>query len=204
MRTHWLIIASLLLYAGTINSQSNRAYCAQEITWFGIDYSQAYFIDDKAFPDPSKLTDKLFYEWNNFVFKEPKKFNIEKAFNKRNVLYSTSYINNRNTEIDINKRVGNFWFQEGYLNNDSIQEIISSYKLPKHNSGVGLVFIVMSLDKPQRIAEYWVTFFDIESKEILLTRQINGAPGGAGIRNYWANSFYNALVKAEREMGFVY
>jgi len=204
MKTYWLIIVSLVLFAGTANAQSNKAYCAQEITWFGLDYSQAYFIDDVAFPSPYRLKDELFLEWNNFVFKEPKKFDIKHAFNKRHVSYSTDYISSRNSEVDIDKRVGNYWLQEDYLSIDSIQEIVSSYQLPENNSGVGLVFIVESLDKPNRRGVYWVTFFDIETKEIMLTEQIIGIPGGGGIRNYWANSFYNALIKAGRDMGFVF
>ncbi len=204
MKIYWIIIISIFLFAGTVNSQSNKAYCAQEITWFGLDYSQAYFIDDNAFPNPYKLKDELFLEWNNFVFKEPKKFDIKHAFNKRHVSYSTDYINSRNSDVDINKRVGDFWFQEGYFNTDSIQNIIDSYQFSENSPGVGLVFIVESLDKPNRRGIYWVAFFDIKTKQVLLTEQVIGVPGGAGIRNYWANSFYNALIKAGREMGFVF
>ena len=204
MKTLLLLITSLILFVGVANSQANKAYCAQEITWYGLDYSQAYFVDDLAFPDPDKLKDKLFLEWNNFVFKEKKKFDIAQTFNKRDVIYSTSYINSRNKEVDVVKCVGNVWFQQEYLNNDSIQKILYSYKLPENNAGVGLVFIVEMLDKPNRRGIYWVTFFDIETKQILITEQIIGVPGGAGIRNYWANSFYRALDEAGKSMGFVF
>jgi hypothetical protein len=204
MKTYWIIIIFLFSFTGTANSQSNKAFYAQEITWFGLDFSQAYFIDDVAFPNPTRLKDELFLEWNNFVFKEPRKFDIKKAFNKRGVSYSTSYINSRNEEVNINKRVGNFWLQENYFNGDTIQNIVASYNLLKNNSGVGLVFIVESLDKPNKRGIYWVTFFDIETKKVLLTEQIIGIPGGAGLRNYWANSFYSALIKAGRTMGFIF
>ena len=204
MKTYWIIIISLFLFTGTANSQSNKAYCAQEITWFGLDYSQAYFIDDMAFPSPYRLKDELFIEWNNFDFKEPKNFDIKYAFNKRHVSYSTDYINSRNSEADINKRVGDFWFQEGYFNTDSIQKIIHSYQIPENNAGIGLVFIVENLDKPNRRGIYWVTFFDTETKQVLMTEQIIGIPSGGGTRNYWANSFYNALIKSGSAMGFVF
>ncbi|MFK5856085.1 MAG: hypothetical protein QM503_08150 [Bacteroidota bacterium] len=204
MKTLWLTISFIVALSEVSFSQSNKAYCVQEITWFGIDYSQAYFIDDKAFPDPDKLKDVYFLAWNNFVFKEANKYDISRFFNKKEVFFSTSYINSRNKEIDIFNRIGNFWVNQGYLNPDSIQSIISSYHMAENIQGVGLVFIVEKLDKPNRRAIYWVAFFDIETKKVLLTEPIIGRPAGAGTRNYWANSFYSALVKAERTMGFVF
>jgi len=204
MKSLGLIFITLLLFSGTSYSQSSKAYCAQKITWFGLDYSVANFTDDRAFPDPYKLRDKLFNEWNELVFKENKKFDLGKAFNKSEIIYSTSFINNRNKNIDILNQIGNYRFHQRFFSNDSIQKIINTYNTPANTVGVGLVFIVERLNKPQREAVYWVTFFDIKTKKVLLTEQIIGIPSGAGIRNYWANSFYNALVKAEREMGFVF
>lgn len=42
----------------------------------------------------------------------------------------------------------------------------------------GCVFIVEKLDKPNRRAIYWITFFDIETKRVLLTEPIIGRPAG--------------------------
>jgi hypothetical protein len=203
-KAFWLVFISLILFTSNNYSQSNKAYCAQEITWFGLDYSVTFFTDESAFPDPYKLRDKLFYEWNNLVFKEYKKFDIAKSFNKNYVAYSTSFINNRNKRVDIFKNISNNMFYLRHFNSDSIQKIVDNYKLGENNVGVGLVIIVESLNKPEREATYWITFFDIKTKKVLLTEQITGIPSGAGIRNYWANSFYNALIKAEREMGFIF
>ncbi len=82
MKTLWLVTISLILFSGTTYSQSNKAYCAQEITWFGLDYSAAYFTDDKAFPDPYKLRDKLFQEWTNLFSKNVKNLILEEHSTK--------------------------------------------------------------------------------------------------------------------------
>jgi len=199
-----LFSIALFLFAYPSISQSNKAYYAQEITWFGLDYSQAYFMDNIAFPDPYKLQNKLFLEWNNFIFSEPSKFDIAESFNKTSVLYSTSFINNRNSRADIFDHIVTKWANQIMFNSDTIQEIVSSYNIPTDNTGVGLVFIVESLNKPNRQGVYWVTFFDIETKKVLLSNQIIGTPGGVGLKNYWANSFYNALAKSGRSMGFIF
>lgn len=204
MKPLWLIIILIFVFGGTVNSQSNKAYCAQEITWFGLDYSDAYFIDSKAFPDPYRLRSTLIGRWNELVFREKKKFDIAKSFNKRHVNFDVSYINNRNRNADISKQISDDRFHQRQFNSDSIQNIVNSYLLNEDIDGVGLVFIVESLNKLDHEAVYWVTFFDVVSKKVLLTEQIIGKPSGGGLHNYWANSFYNALNKAERQMGFVF
>ncbi len=204
MKTFWIILSSLILFTGTVNSQSNKAYCVQEITWFGLDYSDALFIDSKAFPDPYRLHRTLIGKWNELVFRENQKFDIAKSFNKRHVNFNVSYINNRNRDADIFKQISDDRFHQRLFNSDSIQNIVDSYLLNEDIDGVGLVFIVESLNKLDHEAIYWVTFFDIVSKKVLLTEQIIGKPSGRGLHNYWANSFYNALNKAERQMGFIF
>jgi len=141
-----------------IITQSNKAYCdtGNNMVWTGL--FCYIFTDESAFPDPYKLRDKLFYEWNNLVFKENKKFDIATSFNKSHVAYSTSFINNRNKNVDIFKNIGNYIFHRRHFNSDSIQKIVDTYKIRENNVGVGLVIIVESLNKPEREATYWITF----------------------------------------------
>ena len=204
MKPGWLIFISLFVFGSTVYSQSNKAFCAHDITWFGLDYSNAFFIDSKAFPDPYKLQNELFREWNELVFSEKRKFDIAKVFNKREVSFMPEYINSRNEEVNIKKLIIDDRYYQRRFITDSVQIIIDSYQIPENITGVGLVFIVESLNKPYHEAIYWITFFDIGSKKVLLTEPITGRPSGAGLHNYWANSFYNALKKAERNMGFVF
>ncbi len=204
MKPLWLIIILIFVFGGTVNSQSNKAYCVQEITWFGLDYSKAHFIDSRAFPDPYKLQNKLFPEWNELVFREKKKFDIAKSFNKNDVNYSIDYVNQINSRVDIFSQITNDRYRRISFNNDSIQKIIEAYQINENVDGVGLVFIVECLNKPYYEAIYWVTFFDLNTKKVLLTEQIYGKPSGAGLHNYWANSFYDALNKAEHQMGFIF
>ena len=204
MKPLWLIIISIFVFGSIVNSQSNKAYCVQEITWFGLDYSKAYFIDSRAFPDPYKLQNKLFREWNELVFREKQKFDIAKSFNKNDVNYSIDYVNQINNRVDIFSQITNDRYRRIRFNNDSIQKIIEAYQINENADGIGLVFIVESFNKPNHEAVYWVTFFDLNTKKVLLTKQIVGVPSGAGLHNYWANSFYDALRKAERNMGFVF
>lgn len=206
MKTYLISLIIMLMFIGTLKSQSNKVYSVQEVTWFGIDYSQALFIGKDAFEDTDKLQNELQLSWNSLVFTESRKYDISKSFNKSTVYFNTSYINSRNSNANVIPRITNDWTIQRNFNIDTIQDILTSYNYSESNNKteIGIVFIVQSLNKLNREAIYWITFFDIKTKKGLLTRQVFTTPGGAGIRNYWANSFYKALLIAENKMGFVF
>jgi hypothetical protein len=45
----------------------------------------------------------------------------------------------------------------------------------------------------------WVTFVDMKSKTVLLTKHMEGKAGGFGFRNYWAKSFLNVLKSIKED-----
>ena len=57
--------------------------------------------------------------------------------------------------------------------------MIRAYKLP-HQSGRGIVLIAWVLNK-------------IQTRKILFNSEVVGDAGGAGLRNYWANSVYSII-----------
>jgi hypothetical protein len=42
---------------------------------------------------------------------------------------------------------------------------------------------------------FFVTFINMNTKEVLFTERMTGEPGGFGLRNYWAGSVYNILKR---------
>lgn len=74
----------------------------------------------------------------------------------------------------------------------SIENMVKAYRLP-HQSGKGIVLIAWVLNKPKAKATYELVVFDIQSREILFNTEAVGDAGGAGLRNYWANSIYSVI-----------
>jgi hypothetical protein len=64
---------------------------------------------------------------------------------------------------------------------------------------VGVVFIVSAFNKTQEMAEYYVTFFNMSTKEVLHSERIGGAPSGFGLRNYWAGSVMAVLKSIDKQ-----
>ncbi len=84
------------------------------------------------------------------------------------------------------------------LGEDEVKKIISEYDITG-KEGIGLVFIMESFNKNKELGYIWVTFFDLETKEVLLSNKMSGKPGGFGIRNYWAKSYYNVMKSIEKK-----
>ena len=95
--------------------------------------------------------------------------------------------------INVKSRITDDGFLSSHMESNQVQGIIDSYRVPDDMQGVGLVFIAESYSKPNVKGAYYVTFFDISTKKVLITERMLGKPSGFGLRNYWAGSYNNVL-----------
>ncbi|NOX86391.1 MAG: hypothetical protein GXO86_10590 [Chlorobi bacterium] len=59
--------------------------------------------------------------------------------------------------------------------------------------------IAESYSKPNVQGAYYVTFFDIATKKVLSTERMLAKPGGFGLRNYWAKTYYTVLKEVGKK-----
>jgi len=160
----------------------------KEVTWLGLDFTEAKLFPKVAFANPEAIQTKYLLKWNQIVLNESKKFNVAK-FLKIGVLdYDISIVGKRNLTVPIEKLIVET--NTHSFGKQNANDIISQY--PKAE-GIGLVFIVESFNKMNTTGTFWATFFDRSTLEVLSTKKIQGQATGIGIRNYWANSIYRAM-----------
>ena len=191
-----IIIAMLSVTFGSAQTMDD-VYNAESITWYGLDYKNAYFITIMDFPDPYALKSK-FSAWNDLINMERDKYNLNRFFNT-DVTISIDMIEKRNEKIRLKDKITDDDFLSSHLEYNNIQEIVNTYNLEGEDPGIGLVFIVESLSKPNAKGAYWVTFFDIKSKKVISSERYLGKAGGFGLRNYWAKSYYNVMMEAGKD-----
>lgn len=194
MKKNLLLIVLSVLFGITGTSQS---FDTNNLTWFGIDYTQCYFLTPMDFPNVSDLKLKL-RAWNDLVLYEREKY-IDKALPGKNVKFATETVNKRNETVNVRDHITDDGFKSSHLDPAKVQEIISSYDIPPGLSGTGLVLIAESYSKPNEQGAYYVTFFDIASKKVLSTERMLGKAGGFGLRNYWAKTYYNVLKQVGKK-----
>ena len=195
-----LLITSLI---AAINfsgfSQSTEGAMANNLIFYGIDYTHAYFLTPLDFPNTADLKANI-ENWNDLIATERDKYSISKFFGKPDVEYNFKMVKALNDNIDVESRLTTDPNKVAYLDEAQIAEIVSKYDTGD-DSGSGLVFIAESYDKPNEKGAYWVTFFDIGSKKIIKTQRFEGKAKGFGLRNYWANSYYQVMKEAGKTFG---
>ena len=189
-----LVLLALCFFAFSL--PHSKVFSTKEIVWCGIDLSEAKCIGSEGFTEPVQVKERFFEAWNNLVLQESSKYDIQKFYLKDRITNDLSVVNTRNQmpvvgELVISKPYN---FQEGQL-----EKIIKSYKLEMAEEGVGVVYVVESLNKTAQLAAVHVVFFDIATKDILWTKKYTEAPKGFGFRNYWAGAFYKIMRASERD-----
>lgn len=203
--TIFLVIAGtfILSYFGLYDKEcpdAKKVFSTSEIVWYGMDFTKARFIgtfDTGMGLNPAdgvELRNKWIPAWNNLVVAEQHNFNLKRAFRKCCVFYDISSVNQLNRNIDPDMLISS---AETKINKATIKEMVKRYTPVEKKDGIGLVFIMESFNKNKKIANLYVTFFDIETKKVLISEFMSGRPVGFGLRNYWAGSIKEVLTWIE-------
>ncbi|MBL4704306.1 MAG: hypothetical protein JKY54_07280 [Flavobacteriales bacterium] len=159
-------------------------------TFMGLDFTKSKMVGSHGFNNPSAIRDRLFYSWNLLLHKEKSKFNLQHRLGVNSYYTMFDWNANRNRQVPIEGLVTDYNYE--LTEHDVVLHVNSYQNVPGH--GVGVTFVVESFNKVGEVAVIWVTFFDIASKQVILTTRRVGKPGGMGIRNYWANAIHKVIL----------
>jgi hypothetical protein len=191
MKRFILLIVFIAIASFSFSQSPTDVKSNDDWTWLGIDYTHCYFLTKMDFPSVSDLESKI-QAWNDLVLMEREKY-IDKTLVGKNIDYYTDMVEELNEEIDVKSRLSNDGFLATHMEEVMIQEIVGGYNIPDELTGIGLIFIAESYSKPNVQGAYFVTFFDMETKRVLITERMLGKAKGFGLRNYWAGSYYRVL-----------
>lgn len=155
-----------------------------ELFMYGVDFSRVQIYGAK---ETAEQFSDAFIAINKTLTSEPEKFDFSKFSSKPCVTYTYP--------TDMLISTINWQYSKssnGVPQKHPIENIVKNYQLP-HEEGVGLVFIAWLLDKPKAIAHYDVVYFDIKTRRIIFNTTVVAEAGGMSLRNFWANSIYNAI-----------
>ena len=199
-------IITLFLLAMTIsvvNAQTAKDFffANSEVTWLGVDFSNVQLVGDftQAFgygdQSTDEVKDKYFPAWNNLFFSEQDKYDISKMIRNEKLDYDIEMVMELNSNAD-SKELRTYK-PKMYSQND-IQAIVKKYKL-KGKKGLGLVFIAEALNKNEKTGYFHFVVIDMGSSKVLFQEKLEGAPGGFGLRNYWAASMYDVIKNVTKK-----
>jgi hypothetical protein len=169
-----------------------------KVTWLGLDLTGAKLIGDRERFGSTSDVMHLMEAWNDLMLKEHEKFNVKAAIQKDALDEGIDVAKDHNAGLDISEMFSNDENDHNHLRENDIASIIADYDFKK-NSGIGVIFNVESFNKLKDEASVWVTFVNMDTKEIFFTERVTGGPGGVGLRNFWANSIYEIITKDRKK-----
>ena len=204
LKANWLIL--ILFFCSNrqpVSAQTIKDVFASSetsILYLGIDYTQARLIND-----PSKtgidIRDEIFPGINALVINEPKKYDLQKAFNKTLINNSLGIVAKRNKAINAENIESTESADYSRLKEEDIHKLVRGIDFEK-KKGIGLLFIVEGMKKVDKkgSSSIWVTFVDMGTNKVLMTERMEGeTSGGFTFRNYWAGTIYSVLVSIEKK-----
>ena len=196
----WLFAAMLLF----IGAQPASAQTLKEffnssevpLTYLGVDFTQAKVFNDIA-ANAMDIRDRQFAAINQVIINEPKKYDFQKAFSKSTVTNDISFVNAKNAKIDAEKIIEANSADEMRFKKATIESIVKGYNF-KGKKGIGLMFIMESMNKASAQGAMYVTLIDLASGKVLLTERMTAKAAGFGFRNYWAKTIAEVLKDIQK------
>jgi hypothetical protein len=168
------------------------------VTWLGLDFTSTKFIGDREKFGSESDVRHLLDAWNALIINEPDKYDVARAIDRKKVENATDVTKDHNAELDVMSMFSDEQKDYLRLKPSDVEQIVGEYDF-KGKSGIGLMFIVESFSKPNEEGSIWVTFINMDNKEVLFSERMAAPPKGFGMRNFWAGCVYGILSKMEKK-----
>jgi hypothetical protein len=129
---------------------------------------------------------------NSLMIQEPHKYDMNETFDKTKFKTDISVTDKINATMTTDSFQVYSSNSIAPLSDIKLAEMVKRYNLAD-KSGVGLVFIAESLDKPNALGTFHAVFFLMPDGNIIMNQKYSGKAMGFGMRNFWASSFYRIL-----------
>jgi hypothetical protein len=188
-----------LFFCGSIQSVSAQTikdvFTSSEtsILYLGIDYTQVRVINNTS--GTGIQVRDFFPLINNVVITEPKKYDLEGAFNKSSMNNSLGIVTKRNEKINAENILSTESSDYSRLKEEDISNLVKGIDFEK-KKGLGLLFVVEAMKKIDKggTSSIWVTIVDMGAAKMLMTERMEGTTGGGfGFRNFWASTIFNVI-----------
>lgn len=183
---------AVLIFSG-LSAQTLKDVVNPEtpITWLGLDFSLLKVVADQD-AWTGKTPKEMFKAWNELMINEQNKFNVAEVLDRDQVKFALEVTMDHNAALPDN----NIFIQQSLSENlpkvGDVPTVIKSYDF-KGNTGIGVMFVAESFDKPALKGNWWITFINMETKQIIYIQKLSETAAGFGLRNFWASTIYNSL-----------
>lgn len=187
-----LVVAFLTIYGLGFAQTKADVFSDKPFTYLGIDFSNVVYFGDPGTVSNEEMKE-LFDRINIVVPTEQPKYNIKGAFKRESINYNIESTLEKNKSIDASKLLTYNSKDCKKLTEEGVKKTISEYNFTHGESGMGMMFVLAGMNKSMEEAYMWVTFINIDTKEVILAEPIVGIASGFGFRNHWAGAIKHVI-----------
>jgi hypothetical protein len=163
----------------------------------GLDFTGAIFLGDREKLGAEIDIKHLMRSWNTLMVAQSEKYDIYTMLGKSKVDTKVDLAIDHNEKLELKNIYSENLQDHIHLNPEGIRAIVMSYDFTGLK-GLGLMYNVESFNKLNNEALIWVTFINLDTKEVIFTERMKAQPGGFGLRNYWAGAIYVMMKQVGR------
>jgi hypothetical protein len=170
-------------------TRGNEVYFRSDIVFYGFDITYLKLTNPAKIGDGIAIVSRHAEEWNEILTQEMLTVRKISDWMRKPTLFpgNSVFPNYRYMDTEYFVTSVNYC-----LRLEDIEKIVKSYVLGE-KSGIGMVVNLANFNKEREYSLIWVTFFDIDTREILFAVECSGKAGGPGMGKHWAEGVSNAF-----------
>ncbi len=199
-RPGFLFLVGLLAALPGFSQTTKEIFSNSEtpLLYLGIDFTKARVIEDPSAP-ALEIRDRYYDGINEVVINEPKKYALRDAFHKSNIDHDLGAVTKRNARVNTEEIKSSNSADFHRLKESDIFDLVKGFDFAD-KKGIGLLFVMEGMDKPEKAASVWLTLIDMKNKKVLMTDRVEGKTNMSfGFRNYWATSIKSIIDNIEKK-----
>lgn len=188
----YLLLLSVIICLNTLNAQDvSKVFSSPTVVWLGIDFTRAKFIGLSE-DSPHTIKDEYFKAWNDLTID----MDLAKMFQKTAAYKDPNGVSKLNHDRETETMKAN---DEAEMSAETIGDIVNVIPTGQKKTGLGLVFVVQSFNKTAATATVHVTFFDIASRKVLLSKKVVGKPGSGNTKSAWVAALKDIFSQIDKK-----
>ena len=160
--------------------RGNEIFYRQDMVFYGFDMTYLKLSNERKLGHSMEIAQNYYEDFHNVLTHMLPIEDIRHLMDKGSLfLGKTVFPNYRSMSYQDFVVSGNYCIPF-----NDLKKIVKSYVLTE-KSGMGMVIVLENFNKEREYSLIWVTFFDINTREILFAAEVSGKSGGSGMAKHW-------------------
>lgn len=188
------LFVSIMISLPVFSQGVARVFNEKSMTFYGLDFTESKCVGMAEFPGGEEMVDFYIPIWNDLFMRGKKRIRIGSVYKKKHISYDTS-VYQYNRSIVKNDLVVN---TNHILKRSKMEDYVHKY-MDKDKEGLGLVYIVESLNAVEEYASIWICFFDISTGKVLIAEPCRGVGKARDFGLKWEDAIFDTYINSAED-----